>query len=212
MFFTIIIIRLCPGLRGGPLQGRREVPHLGDIIIRRRRTTMIIIITIITTIVIVIVIVIVIIQIIITILALLGGQNAFMNRWWSPVHSYCWKCGFRGLLGAQGAVGCPLATTHVNHFLRGLFGVDFLGMNSLGVDFCQAWISWRGFVGVDFVSTTKPPNRCGRMHQQINRFLLPQNPPPATMLLCGPAAQWPCHCCSCHFSHSHVRTIGCRAP
>ena len=71
-------------------------------------------------------------------MALLGGQNAFMNCWWFSVHSYCWTCGFRGPLGAQGAVGCPLATTHVNHFLRDVFGVDFLGVDLLGVDFL-AW-------------------------------------------------------------------------
>ena len=62
-------------------------------------------------------------------------------------------------------------------------------MDFLGVDF-----------GVDFFPTTKPPNRCGHMYEQIHFCSSPKNPPPATMLLCGPAAQWPCHCCSCHFS------------
>ena len=58
-----------------------------------------------------------------------GGQNAFMNCWWFSVHSYCWTCGFQGPLGGQGAVGCPLATTHVNHFLRGFVGVNLLGVD-----------------------------------------------------------------------------------
>ena len=65
-----------------------------------------------------------------------GGQNAFMDFWWFSVHSYCWTCAFQGPLGAQGAVGCPLATTHVNHFLRGLFGVICLGVDLLDVDLC----------------------------------------------------------------------------
>ena len=107
---------------------------------------------------------------------MLGRQNAFMNCWWLSVHSYCWTCGFRGPLGAQGTVGCPLATTHVNHFLRGFVGVTcfkggfvrcaffvrrgFLGVDCLGVDF-----------GMELYSTAKPPNRCGRMHQQIHFFL-----------------------------------------
>ena len=63
------------------------------------------------------------------------GTECLMIVWWFLVHSYCWTCGFQGPLGAQGAVGCPLATTQVNHFLRGLFDVDFLGVDFLGVDF-----------------------------------------------------------------------------
>ena len=65
-----------------------------------------------------------------------GGAESFMDCWWFSAHSYCWTCGFRGPLGAQGAVGCPLATTHVNHFLREFVGVDFLGVDFLGVDLC----------------------------------------------------------------------------
>ena len=74
-------------------------------------------------------------------------------------------------------------------FRSGFIRCGFLGVDLLGVDF-----------GVDLFSTTKLPSHCGRMYQQIHLFCSPQNPPPATMLLCGPAAQWPCHCCSCHFS------------
>ena len=61
-------------------------------------------------------------------------------------------------------------------------------MDFLGVDF-----------GVDLFhhETAKPlPTYASKKHC----FLSPQNPSPATVLLCGPAAQWPCRCCSCHFS------------
>ena len=149
-------------------------------------------------------------------LALLGWQNAFMNCWWFLVHCYCWTCGFRGPLGAQGAVGCPLATTHVNHFLRGFVGVDFLGVEFLGVNFVRHGCLGVDFLGVDFgmdyFSTTKPPNRCGRMHQQIHVFVVhpkihPQkNNKIHPLLLSGPATA------AAVTFHSHVRTIGCRAP
>ena len=149
-------------------------------------------------------------------MALLGGQNALMNCWWFSAHCYFWTCGFRGPLGAQGAVVCPLATTHVNHFLRGLFGVICLGVDFLGVDFVR-----RGFLGVDFlgvhfgVDLFPPRNRqtaadvC--IKQSFFLFVTPKSTPNKSPKNPPPAAQWPCHCCSCHF-HSHVRTIGCRAP
>ena len=70
-----------------------------------------------------------------------------------------------------------------------MLGVDSLGVDSLGVYF-----------GVDFVP---PRNRqtaadvCINkstflFHPKIHPKQIPKNPPPA--------AQRPCHCCSCHFS------------
>ena len=74
-------------------------------------------------------------------LALLGWQNAFINCWWFSVHSYCWTCGFRGPLSAQWAVGCPLATTHVKHFLRGFVGgLVRLGLFRRGLLLGVVWI------------------------------------------------------------------------
>ena len=113
-----------------------------------------------------------------------------MICWWCSVHSYCWTCVVRGPLGAQGTVGCPLATTHVNHFLRGCVGVDLLGVDLLGVDL--VWILF------------PPRNRQTAADvciKQSTYCFTPQNPhqnksPPNP----PPAAQWPCHCCSCHLS------------
>ena len=71
-------------------------------------------------------------------------------------------------------------------------------MDLLGVDLLLL------FVGVDFgVDFVPPRNRQTAADVCITKytmFVSPQNPPLATMLLCGPAAPWPCHCCSSHFS------------
>ena len=79
----------------------------------------------------------------------------------------------------------------------------------LGVDF----LAWNFWVWISvFLSTTKPPNRCGRMHQQIHVLFSPQHPPQEIhpkihpLLLSGPATA------AAVTFHSHVRTIGCRAP
>ena len=141
-----------------------------------------------------------------------------MNSWWLSVHSYCWTRGFQGPLGAQGAVGCPLTTMHVNHFFRGCSGVDFLGVDLLGVEFglniFLAWIvqAWM-LVWICFPPRHRQTASDVCMNKSTFSFH-PPNPPPATMLICGLAAQWPCHCCSCHFSltcesdrvhdHSHI--------
>ena len=123
-----------------------------------------------------------------------------MKCWWFSVHSCSWTCGFRGPLGAQGAVGCPLATTHVNHFLLGYF----LGVDLSGVDFVRRGCLGVDLLGVDFGMVFLFPRRNRQTAADLsnNPCVLftpkstprnsPQNPPPA--------AQWPCHCCSCHFS------------
>ena len=150
-------------------------------------------------------------------MALPKGQNAFMICWWCSVHSYCYACGFRGPLGAQGAVGCPLATTHVNHFLRGFVGVNLLGVFFLGMDFVR-----RGFVlGVDLlgvdvgVGVFQPRNHQTAADVCIKQntcFCSSKNPPPKNnpkihpLLLSDPATA------AAVTFHSHVRTIGCRAP
>ena len=89
----------------------------------------------------------------------------------------------------------------------------------LGVDFGLAWMFGVDLLGVDlgedFPPTTKPPNRCGHVYEQIHPFVFTPKSAP-----CNHAAMWPC--CSMalpllqlsffHSLHSHVRTIGCRAP
>ena len=110
--------------------------------------------------------------------------------------------------------GCGMST-HANHFLRGFVGVDFLGVDLLGVDFVRRGCLGVEFLGVDFgmdfVSTTNPPNRCGRMHQTIHVCFSPQNPPQQLhpkihpLLLRGPATA------AAVTFHSHARTIRCRA-
>ena len=90
-----------------------------------------------------------------------------MNCWWFLVHSYCWTCGFQGPFGAQGAVGCPLETTQVNHYCvdvwRGFVRHGFVRRGFWpGLDFWCGCLG--GDFGVDLFSMPKRSNHCGRMH------------------------------------------------